>query len=580
MGQKVGQRKHRLGAESYLNMKILLSVFSALLLAASALGQTQGVTQRATNGVAFERMTVQSHINATNLTHTNTFAGRFQQGQGTTANGTGASAFGLGTRSSGSYSFSSGVGSVNSGFGAFASGRSNTIGSSALGSFVSGSFNNAVEPGLLISGYGNNGQGSNSFIFGTSNSAEDLTHNSFVGGQGITVQAGASNNFVWNGDPATPLTILTERSNSFTVVAPGGIFLNGPVTTTDAGGVSVYASNVVSGGVLPAATVSASTLTSGYVLGTDGTLRQWTNRVTLGRIDGNGGLGATNLVTGRIASTNVNVANTLLELDGAQNGATGTVIDYTTNNVSKFSVDSAGYVGIGTNIGSEKLTVYGSVMLQEGVPVLKLQVATAGDRLWISRDGTVGFISVIESEPLELRTANTTRLQFAGDGSAATFTVTGLTNSGSIQAGTGFFGNGDGLTNITHKSVLQGGFYGMTLTTTARYHGFGDGSDSDTIGNGNSILPAACTLTNFYVLEHAVGAGTNVAFTLMTNEVATHITAGALGTGTGNTATGSDLTRGVSVAAGTRVTVRTVGNNASASASNVKVGYAIQCWFK
>ena len=50
-----------------------------------------------------------------------------------------------------------------------------------------------------------------------------------------------------------------------------------------------------------------------------------------------------------IVVTNANQANlTRLLLNGAQNGATGNVIDYTTNNVSKFSVDTAGTVNVQT----------------------------------------------------------------------------------------------------------------------------------------------------------------------------------------------------------------------------------------
>lgn len=49
-------------------------------------------------------------------------------------------------------------------------------------------------------------------------------------------------------------------------------------------------------------------------------------------------------ITNSITSTNAAQANTRLLLNGAQTGASGMVIDYTTNNTSKFSVDTAGFM--------------------------------------------------------------------------------------------------------------------------------------------------------------------------------------------------------------------------------------------
>lgn len=361
-------------------MKTLLIILSCMALSMSAPGQTQGVSQRATNGVAFGDTIVQNHIRATNSASTNTFIGKFQQGTGTTANGTGASSFGLGTRSSGSYSFSSGIGSINVGAGSVASGTSNNITSSAPNSLATGNKNFAVDPATFVAGASNTVAGSNSFVSGFRIVMESLSPNSFIAGQNIDVTSGASNNFAWNSDPTTTLVIPDTRSNAFTVTAPGGIFLNGPVTFP-ASGVSVYASNVISGGVLPAGTVSASTATAGYVLASDGTSRQWTNRVSLAQIDGIGGTGLTNLVTGGIVSTNGNIANTRLILNGAQNGALGSVIDYSTNNVSVFSVNSSGTVASGSIASGGSITASVGSITSGG----NMGGGSAGLIFWASR---------------------------------------------------------------------------------------------------------------------------------------------------------------------------------------------------
>lgn len=66
---------------------------------------------------------------------------------------------------------------------------------------------------------------------------------------------------------------------------PSHISFNSPPATQVAS--SVYASNVISGGVLPAGTVSSTALTSGYALGNDGSVRIWTNSLPGVSIGGN-----------------------------------------------------------------------------------------------------------------------------------------------------------------------------------------------------------------------------------------------------------------------------------------------------
>jgi len=56
------------------------------------------------------------------------------------------------------------------------------------------------------------------------------------------------------------------------------------------------------------------------------------------------------VIPNTITSTNANVANTMLVLNGAQNGTAGNVLEYKTNNVSKFSVTTAGGLTLGSTI--------------------------------------------------------------------------------------------------------------------------------------------------------------------------------------------------------------------------------------
>lgn len=216
-------------------MKTLLSITVCMLLALSSFGQTQGVSQRATNGVAFGEMIVQDHVLGTNTASTNTFAGKFQQGSGTTASGTSASAFGINSRSLGSASFVTGIGNSSTGAGSLTAGTSNNIQNSAPYSLAVGRGNRALDPSDFVTGTSNIVAGSNSLVSGFNIIMEAESPNSVAIGQNISVLSGSSNNFVWNSDPASILTIPVSRSNSFTVNAPGGIFLNGSVSGVGTG---------------------------------------------------------------------------------------------------------------------------------------------------------------------------------------------------------------------------------------------------------------------------------------------------------------------------------------------------------
>lgn len=90
--------------------------------------------------------------------------------------------------------------------------------------------------------------------------------------------------------------------------------------------------------------------------GVTGTLSS--NRLDVAKINGIGGIGSTNLMTGRIMSTNDNVANTYLDINGGILAA-GNVLEYKTNNVSKFSVTTDGSITVSSSLAN--LTMGGGI---------------------------------------------------------------------------------------------------------------------------------------------------------------------------------------------------------------------------
>ncbi|CAK0781003.1 exported hypothetical protein [Gammaproteobacteria bacterium] len=133
-------------------------------------------------------------------------------------------------------------------------------------------------------------------------------------------------------------------------------------------------------------------------------------------------------------------------------------------------------------------------------------------------------------------------------------------------------------TTIGDRTIIAG--YNLTpgFNSTTRYYALMGGPVGGQTTEGIVGTPfLKGTITNLYVRGWAVVAGTNVAFTLMTNGVATHITANFNGAGAGAQATANDTTHGLVLPAnGTTMSMRIVGNNASASAASVSVGWAFE----
>lgn len=137
-------------------------------------------------------------------------------------------------------------------------------------------------------------------------------------------------------------------------------------------------------------------------------------------------------------------------------------------------------------------------------------------------------------------------------------------------------GNGAGITN-TIRGQLNGFNLSPGFSTTVNYYAF-DGGPSGVTSTTEAIAATsvtACALTNLYVKTFGVVAGTNVVFTIMTNGVASGMTANV--TGTGATAIkASDTTHIVNLAANDTLSMKIVGNNASASAANITVTWSVE----
>lgn len=228
-------------------MKNILAAVIFLFVVTGAFSASFPVSMASTNGRSFGQLLVNSHIKATNTATTNTLAGKFQQGQGTQADGASSAAFGINSRAGSSGALGAGIGNSTLGQASFVVGRSNVIFSGGANSIVSGNQNSAGDLNMFVSGFNNIGAGSNSLIAGFGIGADSGTHNSVLLGQDIQVQTGAINNFVWNGDPDNSLQILDTRTNAFTVQAPGGIWLNGISFPQASGGVGATTNYIAAG---------------------------------------------------------------------------------------------------------------------------------------------------------------------------------------------------------------------------------------------------------------------------------------------------------------------------------------------
>lgn len=389
-------------------MKTFLSVLVLIGLALSGFAQSQGVSQRATNGIAFGRMVAQSYIAATNTATTNTFAGKLQQGSGTTASGMSASAFGLNSRSLGTASFVTGVGNSSTGSGSLTSGSSNNIQNSAPYSLASGSGNRALDPSTFVTGSSNIVAGSNSFVSGLNITMEANSPNSFIAGQGVSILDGASNNFVWNGNPSTPLQITSDTTNAFTVVAPGGIFLNGNRFTN--GGVSVmnsnqFTTNTVGAPIVGNVNLGGATNNASGDLGVNGVLGAATANAgaltVAGNATVNGTLSSSTSTSGVFTVTSSIIApftntyawfnaNGVMRATNNGNGLTNIIVSQLTNigALSGITLDTDGRILI--KPGSTPTNGYEYV----DVPVTTATASLAGDSFGLRTLFTVNSTNV------------------------------------------------------------------------------------------------------------------------------------------------------------------------------------------
>lgn len=229
-------------------MKTLLIAALSSLLAISAFSQTQGVSLRSTNGVAFGTLTVQGHIEGTNTAQTNTIYGRLQTGSGTVASSLGDFAYGINNRVSSQGSMVGGAFNTNGGQNSFALGVNNTVQSGAPNSISSGSRNSVSGQNAYVGGESNLSFGRDVFLHGrniTMNGGIAGSDNNFVIGRDYTVDDGCSNSFIWSTDDPS-LIVGASYNNSFFVHATNQIYFTGAPVTSVSGFIGpFYGSNLV-----------------------------------------------------------------------------------------------------------------------------------------------------------------------------------------------------------------------------------------------------------------------------------------------------------------------------------------------
>lgn len=152
--------------------------------------------------------------------------------------------------------------------------------------------------------------------------------------------------------------------------------------------------------------------------------------------------------SGVVMSTNRNVANpTYLLMDGSRTTA-GNVIDYTTNNVSKFSVDTTGAMTVGSTLNGNGTIIGNAGFRAPGANVLSSADCFLGHGIRrynpasgltfafgeSTAVGTVGF----EILPVSGTTASTNLLMIYRD-SARTMPVFGVTSNGAVSASGGYY---------------------------------------------------------------------------------------------------------------------------------------------
>lgn len=224
-------------------MKFLTAFTVLMLTTLAGFGATYRypVAMNTSNGVAFGRLTVNDHINATNSLRTNTFAGPIQQrGKAT---GSDSAAFGLNTYAGG-LAFVTGLGNEGFGPGVLVGGVSNTVHTFGRYSLVGGAFNTASSPHNFAVGDHNLVNGVGSSAIGRNNQFDGDAHNSIAIGNAIQMLSGASNNVAIS---AGTNGLVVSGSDSFFVKANGGSFFSGGPITGDGSGLTNIPQSGLSG---------------------------------------------------------------------------------------------------------------------------------------------------------------------------------------------------------------------------------------------------------------------------------------------------------------------------------------------
>lgn len=264
-------------------MKFLTAFTVLMLTTLAGFGATYRypVAMNTSNGVAFGRLTVNDHINATNSLRTNTFAGPIQQrGKAT---GSDSAAFGLNTYAGG-LAFVTGLGNEGFGPGVLVGGVSNTVHTFGRYSLVGGAFNTASSPHNFAVGDHNLVNGVGSSAIGRNNQFDGDAHNSIAIGNAIQMLSGASNNVAIS---AGTNGLVVSGSDSFFVKANGGSFFSGGPITGDGSGLTNIPQSGLSGELWFTNTAEAdsvftpySTTIGGRIIATNTSANGGTNQIT------------------------------------------------------------------------------------------------------------------------------------------------------------------------------------------------------------------------------------------------------------------------------------------------------------
>ena len=118
--------------------------------------------------------------------------------------------------------------------------------------------------------------------------------------------------------------------------------------------------------------------------------------------------------------------------------------------------------------------------------------------------------------------------------------------------------------------------FNQTINTTARYYTIGGGIMVGTESSVSSQVFSTILLTNLYFkVGTVIAAGTNVTATLMTNGVASNLSASVTGTGASSMSI-TNSTSSVIVNNGDQISLKIIGNNVSAVIANQV--WSIQCF--